>query len=780
MSMALCLGTTGAFAAAPGNDDCGINPIALTAGAPCTIGTNVDATIENTATDSTTCWDSDPDATVWYTFTPTASNSFTISTDLGDGSSPDTQIQIMEGTCGAWTNIICDEDGGTCSGLASSVTANLTNGTTYYVMVDIFGATEGEFCISVTDNNAETANDCIANAIPISTLINTIDASTPFSGASYDYINITKDEISAVDGSGGTTSYQGCFNPLANGTEEVYFGTWFKFNYDSTKKTWLSVYPENTDACDDSEDIFYTMHLFSVDSTNGCIAYIPQPPSGVLGLGCSAGDGINANGGSEDKACGSFFDHPRLDINTGLNHGDEYYVMVAQMTRVTTVVGTCPVITFDPNTGEADTTYVPCNTEVIAEPSNGKFKLLAEAAPLATTSIDTKSGDNCDNAFPLVDEVTYPNLTNAGLIGNLFAANSGTCNAGPAANEPLQYDYVASGRGYNNEHCDSTGLTLPVGAVGFYNNNSAVYSFVVEESVVDGEVICFNKDSLKADILSDFDLLCDSAVVIYTSNFPAIYSPVDGSLIIDLGAELTIVLGDSVIVIPEDATCTEIRTILETALCLAFDLLLNDEVCIPLNCSPAVNISLCNLTMCGNENDGAAVWVTEGDCVNGAEVMFAPIDNGTTALTLNSALQPLAPGTYYIVVDGHGAVLGYDLTVDVSYRLGLGGVPCGPDAAPEARMALANQPQTLFEDMSLMPNPANNELTINFKLENDLNSVNVSVIDMTGKEVIPTYEVSTTAGMNAHTIDVSDLSSGLYMISVEKDGQTSVSRFSKN
>jgi hypothetical protein len=576
---------------------------------------------------------------------------------------------------------------------------------------------------------------------------------------------VTEDVITEAGGG----AYEGCNNPI-EAAALTYFGVWFKFTVTSgvTPNTWLSVQGIDFEKCDGgaSAGIFYTMHLFNDAGSYACDA----PLSGYApGIGCSIGDGLNTNGNSsKDKACGSFFDHPRLNIG-GLTPGN-YSVMVAQMTRVNTLPGTCYQYFFDPLTGELDSLGYPCDVEEVADPSNGRFELLIEAAPNGNTSIDGFSADNCANAQDVTD-LSKSGLTNAGLIGNLnvFTTTGATCNPFPAANEPLAYSYNgATGSGYNNEHCDSTALTIPIFIAGSLdNNNSAVYSFTVADPVIDDEVLCYEVNELKELILTTFDILCDTAVVIYPGNFPVIFDPITGDTLVDLPGILTGLFGPE-IVIPDETTCEELRVILETALSV-LDLLPGD-VCIPLNCSPSVNIALCNLTM----------WVTAGDCVNGDEVMYAPIDNGITALNLNTGLLVLAPGTYYIVVDGHGAVLGYDLTVDVEYRLGLGGAPCESNFLPEERKALANKANTLFEDMSVMPNPASNELTINFKLEKDLNSVNVRVIDMTGKEVIPTHKVSTGVGMNAHTIDVSDLSSGLYMISVEKDGQTSLSRFSKN
>jgi len=70
----------------------------------------------------------------WYTYTPTADYSVTITTDLAGTAGADTRFHVYTGSCGAFTCITGDDDSG--SGLTSLATFNVSNGTTYYIAFD--------------------------------------------------------------------------------------------------------------------------------------------------------------------------------------------------------------------------------------------------------------------------------------------------------------------------------------------------------------------------------------------------------------------------------------------------------------------------------------------------------------------------------------------------------------------------------------------------------------------------------------------------------------------
>jgi hypothetical protein len=73
---------------------------------------------------------------VWFRYTAGATKPVTLTTQ---GSSYDTILSVYTGTPGALTMVGCDDDGGTT--IRSWVGLNVTNGTTYYIMVTKFGGT---------------------------------------------------------------------------------------------------------------------------------------------------------------------------------------------------------------------------------------------------------------------------------------------------------------------------------------------------------------------------------------------------------------------------------------------------------------------------------------------------------------------------------------------------------------------------------------------------------------------------------------------------------------
>ncbi len=140
---------------------------------------NTGATTE--ASDPATGWEcfGEPDGggsapslenTIWFTFTGDGGSYYlrTIECNatnyITDG---DTQIALYEGSCGALTPVVCNEDDGDApaGNYFSSISFTATAGTTYYMMVDGFsfnGAPSiGEFCLEVTE---EMGIDCAAAA----------------------------------------------------------------------------------------------------------------------------------------------------------------------------------------------------------------------------------------------------------------------------------------------------------------------------------------------------------------------------------------------------------------------------------------------------------------------------------------------------------------------------------------------------------------------------------------------------------------------------------------
>ncbi len=77
-----------------------------------------------------------PDQTLWYTFRPTTSGTYHISTV---GSSHDTVVAVYQGNQGALRLLACNDDGGVLNN-TSIANPQLTAGQLYHIMVDVFGS----------------------------------------------------------------------------------------------------------------------------------------------------------------------------------------------------------------------------------------------------------------------------------------------------------------------------------------------------------------------------------------------------------------------------------------------------------------------------------------------------------------------------------------------------------------------------------------------------------------------------------------------------------------
>ena len=152
--------------AQPSNDAC-VNAILLPVGiGSCTspLYTNVNATSAgDPATPS--CWlPNSSNNTVWFSF-QASSTDVEISTNFS-GTLANTQIAAYSGTCGALTQLACQENVNTAGGLLHTaiILRGLTVGNIYYLMVDGNGTQTGDFGICVQQTNPISpplpAQDC--------------------------------------------------------------------------------------------------------------------------------------------------------------------------------------------------------------------------------------------------------------------------------------------------------------------------------------------------------------------------------------------------------------------------------------------------------------------------------------------------------------------------------------------------------------------------------------------------------------------------------------------
>jgi len=140
----------------PANDDC-VNAIVVSAPSS-TSGTTVAAAPSGTAT----CGANSPD--VFYSLTAPVTGSYTI--DTCAFGTFDTRLSIFT-DCPTLTQIACNDD---FCGLLSSITLDLTAGTTYLIRVSAFGATaSGDFTLTIGGPPVATGGCCVAGVCSITT-----------------------------------------------------------------------------------------------------------------------------------------------------------------------------------------------------------------------------------------------------------------------------------------------------------------------------------------------------------------------------------------------------------------------------------------------------------------------------------------------------------------------------------------------------------------------------------------------------------------------------------
>ncbi|HCA06627.1 T9SS type A sorting domain-containing protein [Chryseobacterium sp.] len=157
--------TTGATLP-PANDDCsGAVSLTVNPGLTCTTstpGNTLGATFSMAATPCS----GNPGDDVWYSFTATGSSHLiTISNVVSTGVSSDTDMyfQVLGGSCGTMTSILCSDDN-------INMATGLTAGQTYYVRVYTYSSnanTNASFSICVSTPPPPPANDDCANAVTV-------------------------------------------------------------------------------------------------------------------------------------------------------------------------------------------------------------------------------------------------------------------------------------------------------------------------------------------------------------------------------------------------------------------------------------------------------------------------------------------------------------------------------------------------------------------------------------------------------------------------------------
>ncbi len=162
--------------APPANDTCG-GAIAIPAGTYPVLTTTVslvEATIGgNPGADPTMCITTNN--TVWYTFVPAVTSAYKLTTcqvQAAGTTTVDTVLGVFTSTgacAGPFTSVGCNDEDSACAGGASrsTVTVNMTAGTTYYVMVGSYSTSTPLDVQIAVDRIVAPANDTCAGAVAL-------------------------------------------------------------------------------------------------------------------------------------------------------------------------------------------------------------------------------------------------------------------------------------------------------------------------------------------------------------------------------------------------------------------------------------------------------------------------------------------------------------------------------------------------------------------------------------------------------------------------------------
>lgn len=753
---------------APVNDDCA-DAIALQLGVECTMGHNVGATTESASIDKAACdtctWVSSntPDASVWYTFTTTTAGVYTVSTDNGNnGLEMDAQLKLLEGTCGAFTYVWCNDDAGYENGLAPSITAELAASTTYYVLVDGYEQTQGNFCINVYKNETP-ANDCAVNALDITSLMNSISASNPFASSAYifnplgglgcDNTDSNNEPRLDVVGSGDDD----CLNVLltTQGKPGAY-GVWFKFTKNNTNpNAWINAFPASTN----SGGIEYVASLYSGTPTVSNCGDSVQVVNGLTLIDCSVGDGRNSHGGARDKSKYSSLTQPRLDLS-GLPD-DTYYLRIAQYPRMFI---------------DASMTTVP--------PEPGIFNLVLEAAPVNGYSVDGISADLCSQAIDIGCEDNVPNrnvdvsyaaLTNAGLTGNIWVGNGGTAAIEPDTTKPLKMTALAGAQGQFQPDCSGESGAAIIDKV---FNNKAIYKFYINSAP---DTAIAEHASIRDEVIDLLNRICPlrSLVITVPGADPLVVQLCD--LAVPLANHVTVTVIEQI-----DALIDSLQELgpfgppLDELLQLAENQLY--MLGIPVQtCKANVAVNLTNIATAGTNGNRLFAYVVPTVCNSStATAVMAGYTNSDDAkLCMQSGTLP--NGEYFLVIDGEAQqLLQYDLNLQINYTDALTGLECGTPCSGIRKGSYTTQPiakSSRFVMNYVRPVPATDYIELSYN--SDITGLSSLIVyDMRGR-IIHQERMQSSGGNNTKRLDISEWQTGIYLMSIESDGKRIETKFLK-
>ncbi len=140
----------------PSNDNC------AAAEAACPGQTYTGSTQWATDDGTASCGSSSSTPDVWYTYTPASSGSATFSL-CGSGTSYDSVLSIRTACAGSELN--CNDDG--CGGYSapSTITRNVTGGTTYWIRISGYSGATGPYALTITGPACQASNYTLTTAV---------------------------------------------------------------------------------------------------------------------------------------------------------------------------------------------------------------------------------------------------------------------------------------------------------------------------------------------------------------------------------------------------------------------------------------------------------------------------------------------------------------------------------------------------------------------------------------------------------------------------------------
>ncbi|MCH2132862.1 MAG: hypothetical protein MK116_03835 [Phycisphaerales bacterium] len=166
----ICEGGGGDPGDAPENDDCanailigtGLTDFSTTGGS-----TSVDSYDDSLCTGT---YLGAMNADVWFAYSPSSSGTLTVSTcDLVNF---DTDLVVYQGTCGNKSQVACNGDGSGCSGYSSSLTVDVSGGSSYLIRVggwDASASGSGQLNLDLEGAPDPTGACCVGSSCSIDT-----------------------------------------------------------------------------------------------------------------------------------------------------------------------------------------------------------------------------------------------------------------------------------------------------------------------------------------------------------------------------------------------------------------------------------------------------------------------------------------------------------------------------------------------------------------------------------------------------------------------------------